>query len=239
MMSRAVVAERLTEALEGAQVHWQKRHAAAAASPTGTAASIALSREAGVRGTSIAHEVGARLGWQVYGHELVEEIAKQMGLRVSLVESVDERRRGWLQVSLADALAVPQVSESAYVRHLMETMLSLAAHGECVLVGRGSTLLLPPSTTLRVRLIATLEDRIATVRDRFGLGREDAVRWIEDTERERRAFAREHFRKDLADPLQYDLTLNTSSWSVTECAELIIEAVHRLESRLAGKGARS
>src|SRR6516165_1938589 len=57
---------------------------------------VALTREAGTQGTAVAREVGRLLGWNVYDHELLERIAQDMGLRSSLLETVDERQQGWL-----------------------------------------------------------------------------------------------------------------------------------------------
>lgn len=222
---------RLTEALARAQRHWRERSKETAAeggiNATASAFTIALEREAGVPGTSIAHEVGRRLGWQVYDHELLERIAQEMGLRVSLLESIDERRQSWLRESLEAFASVSSVSESAYVRHLIETILSLGAHGECVIVGRGAVQILPAEATLRVRLVAPLEDRITGLAQRLGIARAEAVRQVEATDRERIRFIKDHFLKDPTDPHQYDLVLNCSRWSVAEAADLIIEALYR------------
>src|SRR5438309_857102 len=68
---------------------------------------------------------------------------------------------------------------------------------------------------------------------RLGLTRQAAARWVEQTERDRTRFVRDYFLKDPTDPHHYDLTLNTSRWSVPECADLIVEAVRRVEARLA------
>jgi cytidylate kinase len=197
---------------------------------------IALSREVGAGGTSVARELGARLGWPVYDNELVQRIAKEMKLRTQLLESVDERRRAWLQENVESFLAsIPPVSESAYVHHLVQTILSLGTHGECILVGRGAALILPSATTVRVRLVATLDDRIALMcRDR-GLSREEAARYVERTDRERRRFIQDHFRKDPTEAQHYDLVLNYSSFTAAECAELVIEALHRMQARAARK----
>jgi hypothetical protein len=48
-----------------------------------------------------------------------------MGLRVSLIESLDERRQSWLRESLEALASGPPASEAAYVHHLSETILSL------------------------------------------------------------------------------------------------------------------
>src|SRR5436190_24232141 len=85
--------ERQVGALERAQRHWQ---AQPRAGQSATAFTIALSREAGTPGTSVARALGTRLGWAVYDHELLERIAQETGLRVNLLQSVDERHKGWL-----------------------------------------------------------------------------------------------------------------------------------------------
>ena len=66
------------------------------------------------------------------------------------------------------------------------------------------------------------------------LSKRDAEKWVEATDRERAAFIKEHFRKDPTEPRQYDLLLNASRWSVMECADLIVDALGRLESRTPG-----
>ena len=54
---------------------------------------------------------------------------------------------------------------------------------------------------------------------------------MESTDRERSGFIKQHFRKDLTDPLLYDLVLNASRLSVEECAGIVIEALLRLQAR--------
>ena len=232
--------ERLTGALARAQQHWKERsQEAAARGEAGAGASgltIALTREAGTAGPLVGHEVGTRLGWPVYHHELLELIAREMGLRVSLLESLDERRQSWLGETLESFASVPTVSESAFVRHLIETILSLGAHGECVIVGRGAALILPAETTLRVRLVAPREERITVFSQRFAIARAEAARQVEVTDRERTRFIKDHFMQDPTNPLLYDLVLNTWRWSVSEAAQLIIDALHRLRARQSQEG---
>jgi cytidylate kinase len=100
-----------------------------------------------------------------------------------------------------------------------------------VIVGRGAAQLLPTATTLRVRLVAALEDRIGVMSRLLGLSRPEAVRYVEKTDRERDLFVRHNFHKDPADARLYDLVLSTSRFSVPETAEIIIEALRRLQAR--------
>jgi cytidylate kinase len=222
--------------MERARRRWQARPKAEGAvgiSPlrSPTALTIALSREAGANGSLVARAVGERLGWVVYDRELVEHVAADMGVRTSLLESLDEKHSSWLLECLGAFTSAPAVSESAYARRLLETLLSLGAQGECIIVGRGAAQVLPAGLTLRVRLVAPVDDRVKVVCQRFGIPVEEAKRWVERTDGERLRFVRDHFRKDAMDPREYDLILNTSRFSVAECADLIIEALRRLQAR--------
>jgi cytidylate kinase len=196
---------------------------------------IALSRQAGAGGTAIANEVGTRLNWPVYDHALLERIANEMNLRTRLLESVDEKHRNWL-LDCVDAFSQERtVTEGAYVRHLVQTILSLGAHGSCLIVGRGAAQVLPPLTTLRVAVVAPRHDRIANLALELSLSKEAAAGRLDDIDRHREAFIRNHFGKEPRDAANFDLILNSSRFSRAECAELIIEALHRREVHAAAQ----
>jgi hypothetical protein len=89
---------------------------------------------------------------------------------------VDERRRSWLRECLEALAPASAVTASAYVRHLHETLLSLAVHGECVFVRRRAAQGLPAASTLRVRLVAPAEGRAQTAPQRFGFPPAEAAR---------------------------------------------------------------
>lgn len=190
---------------------------------------VALSCDAGTDGHAVAQAVGERLGWQVYDHELVEQIARGMGIRTELVESLDEKRTNWLGELFQALFTGEAVSETAYVHHLAQTLFALAAHGECVIVGHGGAEVLPPATTVRVRLVGPRPERITAVQNRSNCTREEAERRVEQMDRERRAFVQEHFHKDPADPEQYDLLLNAFRLSPMQCADLIVAALRHLQ----------
>lgn len=202
---------------------------------------IALSREAGTQGTAVGEAVGKLLGWHVYDSELLEHIAKEMGLRTSLLESVDEKHRSWIVEALQGFMSPPKkgernwlVSENNYAHHLVQTVLSLASHGRCVIVGRGAALILPPETTLRVCLVGALRDRVAAFSRLQGISEQEAAGKARTIDRERADFVRNHFQKDPDDPRNYDLVLNALRLSVEHCAEMIVEMLPRLEARAGG-----
>jgi cytidylate kinase len=230
-MSTSPISERVSEAFIRATGHHDSAQSSEAPSGPGVGQprpfSVAISREAGTRGPAVAKAVGARLNWKVYDNELLEMVARELHVGIKLLENLDERHVTWLQESIESFAAVPAVREGKYVHQLIETMLSLAAHGRCVIVGRGAPFVLPPATTLRVRLVAPVEDRIANVSHDQNLARHEAAKFIERTDRERMQFVRLHFLRDSTDPRQYDLFLNTAQFSADECADLVIAALQK------------
>jgi len=219
--------ERQAGALARAQQHWQDEQQ----SRSKTGWTVAITREAGANGAAIAQELGTRLNWPVYDRELVEHIAREMGLRSNLLDSVDEKQKSWLIECVESMTAAGPVSEAKYVKQLVETVLSLSTLGKCVIVGRGGVHLLPASRTLRVRFVADRADRIKNVQKRQNLSEADATRWVDQTDRERVRFVKEHFLKDPADPVAYDLVLNSSRWSNADCVDFILAALKKVESR--------
>jgi len=221
--------------------HWEDRRKAEASRDIASrpqSLTIALSRQAGVQGTAIGHEVGARLGWPVYDHELLERIAQDLGVRTSLLESVDERRVGWLSEAFEAVLSVPYANESAYVHRLVKAVLALGSHGQCVVVGRGSAFILPAMSTLRVRLIAPPKDRIATLGERLGVPLNEAKRRLGALDRERNNFVQDHFLRNPVDPQYYDLILNVPRYGVAGCANLIVHALESLQDQGPDPGSR-
>jgi cytidylate kinase len=210
-----------------ANQHWHLHHKPG---ETKHPLTIALSREAGTYGAAIAREVGNRLGWPVYDSELLQRIAEDLGIRRDLLKSVDERHVGWLTECLEAFSSSPTLSQTGYLRHLLETLLALAARGDCIIVGRGATKVLPMATTLRVRVVGPLEHRIEAVRREHGISHEEAARQVETTDRERDRFVRDHFNMDPTDPRNYDLVLNAVRFSKEECAALIIAALDCLRA---------
>ncbi len=192
---------------------------------------IALSREAGSGGKIVAREVGRRLNWPVYDHELLDCLAKELQVQVDQLESVDERRGSWLVECMQAFAATSTVSEVTYFQRLLKLLLALGARGQCVILGRGAIIALPVETTLRVRVVASRHDRIALIGRERGLNPTEAARYVDSTDRERSRFIRGHFGKELTDPLLYHLILNASRLSPDECADLIIEALQRLQAR--------
>jgi cytidylate kinase len=185
---------------------------------------LVMSREFGGRGAEIGRKVATKLGFQYHSQELVHEIAREARVRRQLVESLDERARDGIEQWVTELLDGESFAPNDYLKNLSKVVGALGRHGKGVIVGRGAHFLLDPRRTLRVRTYAPLEERIGYIAGRRDLTAGEARALVLKIDAERVAFYRQHFNADVANPLHYDLLLNTSSLSIPACVDIVVRA---------------
>jgi cytidylate kinase len=120
------------------------------------------------------------------------------------------------------------------MQHLMNAIGTIGKHGRAVIVGRGANFILPPEKRFSVRIVAPQAWRINRVAKEFEISAEDAKRRVMRTESDRRAFIRKYFNADIADPTNYDLTINTAVLSVDDAVKVISSALGLVECIFVG-----
>jgi cytidylate kinase-like protein len=185
---------------------------------------ICISRQYGARGAAMGRLVSERLGIGFYSQELIHDIAEAAHVRQQVVESLDERVQDGISEWVAGLIKRGVFAPSDYLRNLSKVVLTLANHGRSVIIGRGAHFILDHRTTLRVRVIAPLEARVARIAERDGLSEEKAEATILRIDAERLAFNRQHYGADLADPANYDLVVNAGTLGLEGAAELTVAA---------------
>jgi cytidylate kinase len=186
--------------------------------------SVAISRELGARGGTIARLVAEKLAWQLYDHDLLEYMAQNPVIRQGTGEELTVPCQQWIRTRLDQLDQTCRLAEYPDARHLAEVVLSLAASGQVVMVGRGAGCILPRETTLNVRIIAPLADRIAFIGQWQRLSTGEASERVRQGDERRAEFVQKHFRRTIGDTHQYDLVLNSSLLGEDGCADLIARA---------------
>jgi cytidylate kinase len=188
---------------------------------------LLISREKGAGGKTVAQLVGSRLGWQVFDHEIVDEIAKKANVRRQLIESLDERDQSTIQGIMGQLLTGEEIDQSECLVLLKQIVLTLGHHGDVIIVGRGARYILPSQFGLSVRMVAPIETRIRRIADNARLSLAAARVEVERVDRERVKLVRRNFGHNVADPLSHDLTINTAEINVEAAAEVVITALQR------------
>ena len=185
---------------------------------------IAISREVGSGGAIVARLVAQQLGFKLYDREIITTMAERLQAEVRHVEAMDEQVPSALENILRGALErIP--STASYRRILSELLQEIAAKGKVVILGRGSTVLLPHA--LRVRIVAPMDVRVARVAELESLTPAAARKRVEQIDAKRSDFFRVHFKRDVNDPSFYDIILNTERTSLEHAAGLVLCAVQR------------
>jgi cytidylate kinase len=186
---------------------------------------VALSRLPGAGAAELGQRLAERLGYAFFGIEIVDRIARETGLRHELVAGVDEHVRNAIDRYLVDAFRPERFTESDYLRHVVSTVASLGERGAAVILGRGSTFILPPERALRVLVTAPRALRLERIAKREGLSREAAEARLTALDAERRGFLLHHFRRDPDAFERYDLGLNLGTFSPDAALDLIEAAL--------------
>ncbi len=186
---------------------------------------LAISREAGAGGGSIAEIVGRRLGWEVLGQDLLDHIAERFRSNRMMLDLVDETPSNWIYDVLGTWMDSKIIPHETYLVQLGRVVLAAAKRGNVVFVGRGAQFLLPREKGFVVRLVAPLQCRVENLMRSKGITEADAKRYIKEVDPRRVEFGRRFFHHDVTDPLLYDLILNTGRLGMEGAAELILAAI--------------
>lgn len=186
---------------------------------------VTVSREFGARGAAVAKLVAERLRFSFWNRELLDAIAAHAHVDPSAMARFDEHHPSVLAETVSGLIPGPaRVSQLDYARELTFVVRDLVARGGAVLVGRGLNFMVDRSRALRVRVVCALQQRIEELAMRERLSIENARAAIAEADRDRRAFVRDLYGKDIDDPSGYDLWVNTGTMSLEAAADIIAAA---------------
>lgn len=186
---------------------------------------LTVSRAFFCGGGTVAQKLAAKLGWNLYDRELIESIAKDRKVEARAIEEFDENVFQYIQDWANEIFLSDYVGHAAYMKSLARILLSIVKDGNAVVIGRGAHLLIPPHKRLAVRLTAPLPYRVNGYMRRFNASAEEAVAKIAAEDDRRRDFLARNFRKDIDDPLHYDLIINTQGMDPSTIQQVIIAAL--------------
>jgi cytidylate kinase len=187
--------------------------------------SVAISREAGARGGTIARKVGELLGWQVFDSETLEYLVQDDTARAQFLAEVPDPAKTWAAAHLVRLQRQNQLTADADTTVMIELLLAAAARGDAVIVGRGAGFLLPPETTVHVRIVAPLAARVAYFAQSLRLSREEAAEEVRSRDHRRATFLTSTLSRDPADPTGYDAVVNSSRLGIEGAAQFVGWAV--------------
>ncbi len=196
---------------------------------------VTISRQTGAGGISIAEKLAQYLNkrlpgscpWMVFDKNLVEVIVKDHELSDNIIPYLKENAVSNIEDTLENILGL-HPPHSVLMRRTNETIAKLAKLGRVILVGRGSAVITRNIIGgVHVRLIASLINRIARVKDYFKLDDKDAEQFIENEDQGRARYLKAYCGQDINDPFLYDFVINTDTITADDIALMISELLMR------------
>jgi cytidylate kinase len=195
---------------------------------------VTISRQTGSGAHVVAEKLAACLQthtpsdarpWTVFDRNLVEKVLEDHNLPHRLARFMPEDRVSEI-ADMMDELFGLHPPSWTLVRQTTETILHLAELGNVILIGRGATVLTNKlEYVYHVRLVGSLEKRVAHMQELNGLNKQAALELIRREDRGRRRYLKTHFKADLDDLLLYHLVINTDLVPYEAAAQIIADAM--------------
>jgi cytidylate kinase len=175
---------------------------------------LTMSIDPGSGGVEIAKRLAPLLGMDLLGSEIIQRISESAEKSEEAVKSLDEKETSKLNSWLGSLFAAQHLTPDEYMRHLTRVIGTVGKLGNAMLLGRGAQYILSRETTFRARIIAPLDVRIEKAARTTNQSRKDAEDFILKMEYDRRSFVEQYFHRDVTNPLDYDLVVNTENLSI-------------------------
>ena len=192
---------------------------------------ITVSSEFESRGPEIAQAVAKELKIVYVDKFLIEESARQSGIRLDSVTASDEMLASAFEYSQARAAhyyadAESPLPTSAQVAQIQFQLIAELAEKEpCIIVGRcGNHVLRERDDVLSVFIHAGRDSRVQRTMESLKLSEKEAVRVLRRTDKARKAYIKNYTGAVWNDPNQFDLILNSDRMTPELCVDLICRA---------------
>ncbi len=224
--------EKLTKIVEERITSWEHQSAAKKISTPADKSYpvITISRDFGGRGAALATLIGEKVGFKVWNDELIEAVADHLGSDEEFIKSLDERRREMVEDAVLGFLKNVNTNVN-YIRSLKRVVRTIEAHGNAIIVGRGSNYICENPGSFHVRVVATLKNRVAGFAKRENITKNEARSQIKKKDSERAEFVEFNFKKDVTEASDYDITLNSGTFSLDDMMSIVINAYEKKSGR--------
>jgi hypothetical protein len=195
---------------------------------------VTISRQTGSGAHVVGEELAAYLQahspkdacpWTVFDRNLVEKVLEEHHLPERMAKFLAEDRISELQDTMDEFFGLHPPSWTL-VRQTADTILHLVELGRVIIIGRGGGIITRRlDYVFHVRLVGSLERRLAHVQDYYQMGKKEALEFIQREDRGRRRYLRKYFNLGIDDPLLYHLVINTDLIPHKVAARMIGDAL--------------
>lgn len=176
---------------------------------------ITISRQFGSNGEMIAEILAQAAECLLLNRKTLEKHLAE--------HHIPEIRVEWLSEKSPHELEDLDYERAVYLDFLKETVMGMSEKGHVFLLGRGGQFLFKDEEdAFHIKVVASLDTRVAAIQKRFDVDKATALRLINQKDAEREEYTLYFHRSDSSDPHAYDILINTSKVSIPEASEIIL-----------------
>lgn len=182
---------------------------------------ITVSREFGSGGHEIAEKIASDLGLKFYDRGMLDEIAREMNVKVEVLEKYDEkpknimlsRKIGKYSSSMEEILAEMQFD---FIRKKAEEGESFVIVGRC-----SESVLRNVEGLISIFINGNKESKIERVMKKYVLSRSEAMRKMERHDFKRKRYHNRHSDHKWGDSRYYDICINSSPLKISGTVKVL------------------
>ena len=198
---------------------------------------ITISRPLGAGGSFVGQQLASRLNIFFADRDIVRYAANRLSTFEENLESREERLLSFWHSLLKtlpqkDVLTVPAVASALEYtdQELFDTeaeiIKKIAHEHSAVILGRcGHYILRDEPNHISVFLHANQEFRINRIQKLYNLQHDEATKMVEKSDKERAAYCKTFTHKEWMNATNYDLSIDTSKFSLEQTVELILQYI--------------
>lgn len=177
---------------------------------------ITVSRMYGAGGTTFAKELAKVVGYKYIDKQFVDDYCKKSNEKICTFGLDDEEAPDFIE-RLTELFS----NKSFFKLSLMATVYKLALEDNLVICGRGASFILQGlKNIINLQISALFSDRVKSVAKIKNISIDEARELVENRDKERKEFIEYYYEKNVFDPLNYHLVINTSFVNLNEALDI-------------------
>lgn len=189
---------------------------------------IAINRECGAGGRSLAAILSEKLDIPYYDRDFVSKTAEESGYEETEVEAEGEEMSASSKVfnNFLNSVVSYSSSHDAIFRAEKRVILKLA-ESPCIMVGRCADRILAEAGTemVSIYLHGPMKMRIKRVMELKGIDSEKAEKLVEKRDHQRRIFYKQYTGSEIFDASNYTFSFDVGRITIEQCAEIVLNMI--------------
>lgn len=203
---------------------------------------ITISRQFGSNGREIGRKLAEYLDIGYYNKEIMEKVAKDMGVSSDFFNEDNQNEDGLYSISNRKLRSFGSIAElsvnSQVFERATDLICGIAQRESSVIVGRCADYILKDNPdTISVFCFSNLEERIRFSINEYDVPAKQAKKIVQEKDMKRARFYEFHTNQKWGDAKNYSLLINTSKMSTDEVVEIIAALYDKKAGLTTFKGA--